>query len=196
MSIGEQILLFIRITRSQQIARRYFIVNGFDGTLTMLGLLTGFYVSGQVVLPVAISVCLGAAIALGMSGLTSAYISEAAERKHELKNLEQAMIADLGESAYGKATRFMPFYIALINGLAPFLIALIIITPLVIGNLHPQILPKPLETAALLAFLITFLLGIFLGRISGHFWLWSGIRTLIIAIITSAMIYVFSPAYI
>jgi len=196
MSIGEQILLFIRITRSQQIARRYFIVNGFDGTLTMLGLLTGFYVSGQVVLPVAISVCLGAAIALGMSGLTSAYISEAAERKHELKNLEQAMIADLGESAYGKATRFMPFYIALINGLAPFLIALIIITPLVIGNLHPQILPKPLETAALLAFLITFLLGIFLGRISGRFWLWSGMRTLIIAIITSAMIYVFSPAYI
>jgi predicted membrane protein (TIGR00267 family) len=196
MSIGEQILLFMRITRSQQIARRYFIVNGFDGTLTMLGLLTGFYVSGQVVLPVAISVCLGAAIALGMSGLTSAYISEAAERKHELKNLEQAMIADLGESAFGKASRFMPFYIALINGLAPFLIALIIITPLVIGNLHPQILPKPLETAALLAFLITFLLGIFLGRISGHFWLWSGIRTLFIAIITSAMIYVFSPTYI
>ena len=196
MNIAEQILLFMRITRSQQIARRYFIVNGFDGTLTMLGLLTGFYVSGQVVLPVAISVCLGAAIALGMSGLTSAYISEAAERKHELKNLEQAMIADLGESAYGKASRLMPFYIALINGLAPFLIALIIITPLVIGNSHPQILPQPLETAALLAFLITFLLGIFLGRISGHFWLWSGIRTLIIAIITSTMIYVFSPAYV
>lgn len=196
MNIAEQILLFMRITRSQQIARRYFIVNGFDGTLTMLGLLTGFYVSGQVVLPVVISVCLGAAIALGMSGLTSAYISEAAERKHELKNLEQAMIADLGESAYGKASRLMPFYIALINGLAPFLIALIIITPLVIGNSHPQILPQPLETAALLAFLITFLLGIFLGRISGHFWLWSGIRTLIIAIITSTMIYVFSPAYV
>jgi len=196
MNIAEQILLFMRITRSQQIARRYFIVNGFDGTLTMLGLLTGFYVSGQVVLPVAISVCLGAAIALGMSGLTSAYISEAAERKHELKNLEQAMIADLGESAYGKASRLMPFYIALINGLAPFLIALIIITPLVIGNSHPQLLPQPLETAALLAFLITFLLGIFLGRISGHFWLWSGIRTLIIAIITSTMIYVFSPAYV
>ncbi len=196
MNIAEQILLFMRITRSQQIARRYFIVNGFDGTLTMLGLLTGFYVSGQVVLPVVISVCLGAAIALGMSGLTSAYISEAAERKHELKNLEQAMIADLGESAYGKASRLMPFYIALINGLAPFLIALIIITPLVIGNSHPQLLPQPLEIAALLAFLITFLLGIFLGRISGHFWLWSGIRTLIIAIITSTMIYVFSPAYV
>ena len=145
-------------------------------------------------MPVTISVCLGAAIALGMSGLTSAYISEAAEKKRELKNLEQAMIADLGESAYGKAARLMPLYIALINGLAPFLIALMIILPLVIGNLYPQTLPQPLEAAALLAFLIIFLLGIFLGRISGHFWLWSGLRTLIIAIITSALIYAFSPA--
>lgn len=194
MNISAQILLFVRITRSQQIARRYFIVNGFDGALTMLGLLSGFYVSEQVVLPVTISACLGAAIALGMSGLTSAYISEAAEKKRELKNLEQAMIADLGESAYGKAAKLVPLYIALINGLAPLLIALIIIFPLIIGNIYPQTITQPLETAALLAFLIIFFLGIFLGRISGHFWLWSGLRTLIIAIITTTLIYVFSPA--
>ena len=43
MSIADQLLLFIRITRSQRIARRYFVVNGFDGALTMLGLLMGFY---------------------------------------------------------------------------------------------------------------------------------------------------------
>lgn len=159
----------------------------------MVGLLSGFYVSGQVVLPVTISVCLGAAIALGMSGLTSAYISEAAEKKRELKKLEQAMIADLGESAYGKAAKLMPFYIAFINGLAPFLIASIVIVPLVIGHSDPQMLSHPLEAAVLLAFLIIFLLGIFLGRISGHFWLWSGLRTLIIAMVTSALIYVFSP---
>ena len=114
MSISAQILLFVHITRSQQITRRYFIVNGFDGVLTMLGLLSGFYVSEQVVLPATISACLGAAIALGMSGLISAYISEAAEKKRELKNLEQAMITDLGESAYGKATKLVPLYIALI----------------------------------------------------------------------------------
>lgn len=193
MSITEQILLLARITRSQQIARRYFIVNGFDGALTMVGLLSGFYVSEQVVLPVIISVCLGAAIALGMSGLTSAYISEAAEKKRELQKLEQAMVADLGESAYGKAAKLMPFYVAFINGLAPFMIALIVIIPLVIANLDPQILSHPLETAVLLAFLIIFLLGIFLGRISGHFWLWSGLRTLIIAMVTAALIYVISP---
>ena len=194
MSIADQFLSLIRISRSQHIARRYFVVNGFDGALTMLGLLTGFYVGGQVALPVAISVCLGAAIALGMSGLTSAYISETAERKLELERLEDAMMVDLGESAHGKAARLMPFLIAFINGSAPFLVALIIIFPLALGHWYPQLIQQPLETATLLAFLIIFLLGVFIGRISGRFWLWSGLRTLIIAFITILLIYLISPA--
>ena len=194
MSIADQFLSLIRISRSQHIARRYFVVNGFDGALTMLGLLTGFYVGGQVDLPVAISVCLGAAIALGMSGLTSAYISETAERKLELERLEDAMMVDLGESAHGKAARLMPFLIAFINGSAPFLVALIIISPLALEHWHPQLIPQPLETATLLAFLIIFLLGVFIGRISGRFWLWSGLRTLVIAFITTLLIYLISPA--
>ena len=193
MGITTQLLLLIRITRSHHIARRYFVVNGFDGALTILGLLMGFYVSDPIVLPVVINVCLGAAIALGMSGLTSAYISEAAEKKRELRSLEVAMIADLGESAHGRAARLIPFIIALINGLAPFLISLIIILPLALAHWQPQLVDNPLEIATLLAFLMIFLLGVFLGRISRYFWLWSGLRTLIIAIITTLLIYVFSP---
>ncbi|MCB1983895.1 MAG: hypothetical protein KDF49_00520 [Nitrosomonas sp.] len=193
MSIVRQLLLLIRITRSHHIARRYFVVNGFDGALTMLGLLIGFYVSGQVVLPVVISVCLGAAIALGMSGMTSAYISEAAEKKRELKRLEKAMIADLGESAYGHATRLMPLLIAFINGLAPFLIALFIILPLALAHWQPQLVSHPLEIATMVAFLLIFLLGVFLGRVNGHFWLWSGLQTLFIAAVTTLLIFVLSP---
>ncbi len=194
MNIADQFLSLIRISRSQHIARRYFVVNGFDGALTMLGLLVGFYVGGQVALPVAISVCLSAAIALGMSGLTSAFISETAERKLELERLEDVMMVDLGESAHGKAARLMPFLIAFINGSAPFLVALIIIFPLALGHWRPQLIPQPLETATLLAFLVVFLLGVFIGRISGRFWLWSGLRTLAIAFITTLLIYLISPA--
>ena len=194
MSIINQFLSLIRISRSQHIARRYFVVNGFDGALTMLGLLTGFYFGGQVALPVAISVCLGAAIALGMSGLTSAYISETAERKLELERLEDAMMVDLRESVHGKAARLKPFLVAFINGSAPFLVALIIILPLVLGHWYPRLIPQPLETATLLAFLIIFLLGVFIGRINGHFWLWSGLRTLVVAFITTLLIYLISPA--
>jgi len=193
MNFTDQILLLIRISKSHKIARRYFVVNGFDGALTMLGLLIGFYVSEPIVLPVVISVCLGAAVALGMSGITSAYISEAAEKKFELKKLEKAMLADLGESAYGQAARLMPFFIAAINGLAPFIIALLIMLPLKMGYWYPQHVSYPLEIATAIAFLILFLLGAFLGRINGRLWLWSGMKTLFIALITTLLIFLLNP---
>ena len=39
-----------------------------------------------------------------------------------------------------------------------------------------------------IALVILFLLGTYLGKISGVFWLWSGIRALVIALVTGAII--------
>ena len=69
-----------RIAQAHHIARRYVVTNGFDGALTMLGLTMGLYLSGERSVGVALSGCLGAAVALTMSGLSSAYVSETAER--------------------------------------------------------------------------------------------------------------------
>ena len=126
----EQLIWLLKIPRSQVIARRYFVVNGFAGAITMLGLMVGFYVSEDVRLPVVINACLGVAIALGMSGVSSAYISEAAEKQRELKDLEKAMVTDLGKSAHGQAARLLPLFIAFVNGMAPLAISLVILLPL------------------------------------------------------------------
>ena len=40
-----------------------------------------------------------------------------------------------------------------------------------------------------LALLVIFLLGVFLGRVAGVSWLYSGIRTLLVALLTAALIY-------
>ncbi len=184
--------LFIRITRSQAIIRRYFVVNGFDGALTMLGLTTGFRASGEATLSVMISACLGAAVALGVSGVTSAYISESAERQKALRDLEQAMAADLNHTAHGMAARLIPFLIALVNGLAPLVISLVIITPLWLMQFEVDLPWPALDTAIGLAFVIIFFLGTFLGRVSGEFWLWSGVRTLSIALVTAVIIMIVS----
>lgn len=189
----EQLGALLRLTRSHGIVRRYFIVNGFDGALTMLGLIAGFYVSDSVTLPVVISACLGVAIALGVSGLSSAYISETAERQRELRELEGAMVADLGESAYGRAARLLPLVIALVNGLAPFVISLVIISPLWAARLAVNLPIAPLESAFVMALGVIFLLGVFLGRITGAFWLWAGMRTLLVASATVALIFLLSP---
>jgi predicted membrane protein (TIGR00267 family) len=182
----------LEITHSQGIARRYFVVNGFDGALTMLGLILGFQFSASAPLPIIINACLGAAIALGVSGISSAYVSELAERKRELLQLEEAMLKDLHASAHSQAARWVPIIIAVVNGSAPLLISLVILSPLLITNMGIVLPIPPLYLAVTLALIIVFLLGVFLGRISGVSWLRSGLQTLVVAITTSILICLFT----
>lgn len=192
MKLLDQVRFLLGITRSSDIVRRYFVVNGFDGALTMLGLIIGFLVSGASDLKVVITVCLGAAIALGMSGLSSAYVSEAAERRRALGKLEEAMITSLQDSAHGEAARGVPLLIALVNGLAPLVISLSILLPLFLDQAGLPLPLPPLYAAIVVALLVIFLLGVFLGRISGVSWLRSGIQTLLVAVVTAALIYLFT----
>lgn len=158
----------------------------------MLGLILGFLVSASTDLSIIISGCLGAAIALGVSGVSSAYVSEVAERRRELSKLEASMITDLQESAYGEASRWVPMLIAFVNGSAPLVISLIIITPLWLSNSGISLPISPLLVSIIIALSLVFLLGVYLGRISGISWLQSGIQTLLIALITAMLIYLFA----
>ena len=183
-----QLRFLFQLTHAQTIARRYFVTNGFDSALTMLGLTMGFYSSNNVDTPVIISVCLGAAVALSISGLASAYVSETAEREKELKELEQAVVGNLEDTAHGRAARWVPILIAMVNGFAPLLIALLIMTPLWLSQAGIALPLTALESSIALAFLTLFLLGAFLGTVSGKLWLWSGLRTLVIALFTAGII--------
>jgi predicted membrane protein (TIGR00267 family) len=194
VNLLSQFLLLLKITRSSDIARRYFVVNGFDGALTTLGIIVGLYHVGTTSIPLVISACFGAAIALGVSGLSSGYISESAERKRELQELEGAMVTDLATSAHGQASRLIPLVIALVNGAAPFVFALLIISPLWFASSFENLPLDPLESSIVVALASIFLLGIFLGKVSGRFWLFSGLRTLMIAIMTAAIIFYLTPA--
>ncbi len=192
MSLLRQVKLLLSISRTSDIARRYFVVNGFDGALTMLGMIIGFMVSATNDLTVIINTCLGAAIALGMSGLSSAYVSEVAERKRALVKLEQAMIADLGETAHGEAARWVPLWIAMVNGSAPLFISLLILLPLILSKTGLVLPLSPLHAAIIIALVLVFLLGVLLGQIAGISWLRSGLQTMLVAVITAALIYLFT----
>ena len=192
MGLLKHIDFLLRITSSHGIARRYFVVNGFDGALTMLGLIFGFLISRSTDLSVIINICLSVAIALGMSGVSSAYISEYAERRNALGKLEDAMISDLQESAHGVAARWMPLLIALVNGSAPLFISLIILIPLWLSKAGVALPIAPLYCAIIIALLLIFMLGMFLGRIAGISLLRSGFQTMLVAVVTAALIYFFT----
>jgi len=187
-----QIQYLIAISKSHDIARRYFVVNGFDGALTTLGLLVGFYLSNSASIHVVITACLSAAIALGMSGFSSAYVSEAAERKREFRELQSAMISDLSGSPHAKASIWMPLLIAITNGLSPLILSMIIIIPLLLSQFGYIIPFDPYQAGIGIAFFLIFLLGVFLGSVSGTFWIIAGLQTLFIAVITTILIYLIS----
>jgi len=182
------LMFLLAITQSTGIARRYFVVNGFDGAMTILGLLSGFYASGGVNPSLAVSACVGAAIALGASGVSSAYLSESAERRKALRELEAAMVARLHDSAHDEAARLVPFVIAVVNGLAPLLICILITLPLWMAERQAFAAADPLLASIVLTIAVIFLLGAFLGRISQSHWLLSGLRAVLIAVATGALI--------
>ena len=159
----------------------------------MLGLVVGFYISEDVRIPVVINACLGVAIALGMSGVSSAYISEAAEKQRELRELEKAMVTDLGKSAHGQAARLLPLFIAFVNGMAPLAISLVILLPLWFAPSVEPFHTFPLESAFVMALIMIFFLGVYLGQVSQTFWFWAGLRTLLIAAATTGVIFILSP---
>lgn len=179
----------LNLSGSEEILRRYLVVNGFDGALTMLGLIIGFLFSAPGDLDVIVNACLAAAIALGMSGISSAYVSEVAERKRQLEKLQDAMISDLSHTAHGEAARWVPLLVALVNGVAPLLISLLIITPLWLEQNGVSLVLPALHLAVLIAFALIFVLGVLLGRVAEVSWLRSGFQTMLLAAVTVALIY-------
>jgi len=175
--------------QTRGIARRYAIVNGFDGALTMLGLLSGFLLTGDAALKTVTAACGGAAVALGVSGLTSAYLSESAERRRSLAELEAAMVKDLRDSDPGRAARFLPLIVAFVNGGSPVLLSCIIMSPLLMAEAGVALPFDPLSSAIGAALACIFALGLFLGQIAGTSWLTSGLKALLIALVTMLIIH-------
>ena len=86
-----------KITGYAKIARRYFVNNFYDGMLTILGILLGFFVilldnPNQPIQSVFIVMTgLGTSISMLISGISGSYLSEKAEQKKGKKELYKAM---------------------------------------------------------------------------------------------------------
>ena len=166
------------------IARRYFVKNGFDGSMTMLGIIVGAWVVNVEQPEIVVTAGLGACLAMGISGLSGAYLTERAERKRDLKNLECAMITKLNDSVITDATAFVSLYAALVDGGSPILTALVALSPFFL-TLNGLIAVESAYISSLVVTLITlFLLGIYLGRIAKENALLYGIQTLFAGLAT------------
>lgn len=192
MNLNKSFTQYLKLSKSDEILRRYFVVNGFDGALTMLGLILGFSLADNANLDVALDVCLAAAIALAVSGVSSAYVSESAERHRSLLRLEQSMLTDLSESTHAQAATWTPWLVAAVNGLSPLCVSMIILSPIWLAENGVDMPISPYHFAIALSLVLMFFFGLFLGKVAGQSWIKTGLRTLIVGLLTISLIYLFT----
>lgn len=161
----QQLREYEDIAEVGEIARRYLAMNAFDGVLTMIGVLIGNYSAGVESARVVISTGLATSMAIGVSGFWGAYFTESAERKRDLENLESYTLTDLDETKIGRASRAAAIVVSVVDGLAPFLAALVVLSPFFLTSLWGEIYRSYYLSLAM-ALGALFALGAFLGAIS------------------------------
>ncbi len=174
-----------RISDVGPISRRYFVMNAFDGALTMLGVVIGAYVAGILEPMPIISAAVAGSIAMGTSGMSGAYMTEKAERTKKLKELEKAMLTDLKNGLHHKSHKFATIFAALVDGISPALAAMLVVSPFFMVN--PGIIT--VETAFFacigLTLVVLSLLGVYLAKISDESMIRYGVQMLLVGCVTA-----------
>jgi predicted membrane protein (TIGR00267 family) len=177
---------YLRVSQAYKIARRLFVMNAFDGILTIMGVVIGAHFSGLSDPEIVITAGVGGSIAMGISGMSGAYLAERAERRRDLQKLEGAMLADLKRSQFARASEFATIVVALVDGISPALGAVILILPYFFV---PRIDMEAAFMASLgLGLLCLFVLGLFLARISHERLIVSGVRMILVGLLTIAIV--------
>ena len=173
---------YLKTSRAYEIARRLFVMNAFDGALTIMGVVIGAHFSGVSDPHIIITAGFAGALAMGISGISGAYLAERAERKRDLRKLEMAMLKNLNNTNYARATRFASIIVAAVDGISPALSAAILVMPYFFV---PEIsMQWAFYASLILGLAVLFTLGIFLARISDERPVVSGIQMIIVGIIT------------
>ncbi len=157
----ERFRFYDSITGMSKILRRYFVMNSFDGALTIFGMLLGSFLANVTDASLIIAIGMSTSIAIGFSGMTGALLTERAERDREIKAMELALQRDLHNTDYKKAYESASLLAGVVDGLSPIAASLLLLSPFFF-----------VETAQAyyysfcLALLVFFGLGAFLGKIS------------------------------
>ena len=173
-----RVKLYIQITHAEDILRRYFVMNAFDGAMTSLGIVVGSAVANVPDIRFIVGAILGGTVAMGLSGSLGTYMTERAERLRDVKDLENAMLTNLENSLHAKASRAVSVVAALIDGLAPMMTSTVAVIPLVVCAMLGTSVLQAVSASVAASLVSMFLLGMYLGRIGKDRLLISGLKML------------------
>ncbi|MFB6208300.1 MAG: VIT1/CCC1 transporter family protein [Candidatus Nanohaloarchaea archaeon] len=158
----------------RSISRRYFISNGFDGTLTSVGITVGSLLSGVPSGITVFKVAVGAAIGLATSGVWSVWEIERAEKLAELQELEKAMQTELEGTKLHTSKETARKINSVMSGIGPLIGILLPVTPFLFEGAITMLQATALSVAIGVALLFSF--GAYMGGISKQKWYIAGMR--------------------
>jgi predicted membrane protein (TIGR00267 family) len=172
--------------------RRAFANNAFDGALTLLGILMGNLVLDEFRPVAVINIGLSTCLAIGMSGMFGRFLSERAERKRSLRQMEKAVFTDLNYTSLGRESKKKTLTMSLVDGISPAIAALIPLAPFFLAQASIIPVSVSIVISFALVFIVLFGLGMFLGITSEENVLVYGGVTVAVGFLTSLIIFLAS----
>ncbi len=188
--------MYAEISDVGSISRRYFVMNAFDGALTMLGVVIGASMTTDLVDPMFIILAgLSGSFAMCISGISGAYMTESAEREREMKKLERALLKKIDDNSIHKeASRFATILTSIVDGFSPALAALIVISPFFMVRTGWMSIDTAFPLSISLTMMVLLVLGLYLAKISDQSLIKYGLRMLMVGLITAILCAAFAFA--
>jgi len=187
----ERLGQYRRLTDVDLIARRCFVNNSFDGILTMVGVIVGSFVSRlgdpRIILTTGLATCM----AMGVSGGWGAFVSERAERRNQLQELEHAMLRNLEHTEQARASRFAVLVVTAVDGLSPLLSGALVLIPFMLAGRVID-MQTAYITSVCVALALLFGLGVFLGKVGRDAVLRSGLRMVVAGVVCVLLAFLLS----
>ncbi len=183
--------IYSRMTDIRSISRRYFVIGFFDGVLTIMGLVMGAHLSGEASGQMIFTAGVATALALGISSGWGAFEAERVEQKLMAMKKRRALLKADGEQCLiDDAHEFAMRVSSFIHAIAPIPAGILPITPYLFLN-ESEAFPVSVSVG----FLLLFVVGMSLGRVSRENLLRSGARMVIAGVITLLVVTILSPAH-
>ena len=177
-----------RYSRAEEYSRRYAVMNAFDGVITVLGIIFGSVLLGQAAVKQILAAGIGASIAMGISGASGTYMTEKAEQERKIKEIEEAMLVKLDGTVIVKARERAAIISAIVDSLSAMLAGLAVLTPYFAATIRLLTSEIAFHLSTIISFALLFGLGIFLGKIAKKDIIRSGIKSLVVGLVTLLLI--------
>ncbi|MHA1975786.1 MAG: VIT1/CCC1 transporter family protein [Candidatus Hodarchaeales archaeon] len=170
------------------IARRYMVMNSFDGSLTALGIIIGSILAKVEEPSTVLLAGLGASIAMGVSGGFGAYLTETAVKKQELAEKESAMLEEINDTVHDQAAQVSSIFVAIVDGISPFIAASISFIPYFFAPVLGFDINVAFLSSIILTAIALFILGAYLGAISDENKALYGLRMIVAGVVTGILV--------